>query len=65
MAEHFPLLVPGAKAPGGRLEVRAPFDGTLIATVDTGDRAVAEKAFETAHDLYRDRDAWLTPAERI
>ncbi len=65
MADHFPLLVPGAKAPGGRLEVRAPFDGTLIATVDTGDRAVAEKAFETAHDLYRDRDAWLTPAERI
>src|SRR6516164_10445605 len=33
--------------------------------VDTADRDVVEQAFATAYALYRNRDAWLSPARRI
>ena len=38
MPEHFPLMVPGAKAAAGLAEVRSPFDGSLIATVEQADQ---------------------------
>ena len=41
-AERFPLLVPGASG-AGRLEVEAPFDGSVIASVETADAAGAER----------------------
>ncbi|MGD0382782.1 MAG: aldehyde dehydrogenase family protein, partial [Thermoguttaceae bacterium] len=65
MPEHFPLLVPDAKPAAALAEVRAPFDGSLIATVEQADGAAVEKAFETAYSLFRSRDAWLKPSERI
>ena len=65
MSEHFPLMVPGAGAEGEPLTVSAPFDNQVIATVDRGGQAAAEQALATAHALYRDRDAWLSPAKRI
>jgi len=37
----------------------------LLATVETADRAAVERALETAHALFRDKDAWLPAAERI
>jgi acyl-CoA reductase-like NAD-dependent aldehyde dehydrogenase len=46
-------------------QVRAPFDGALIDTIDTADAEQAEQALETAHGLFRDRDAWLPPSRRI
>ncbi len=64
MAEHYPLLVPGAAA-AGQVEVVAPFDGTPIATVEQADRAGVERALATAASLFRDRDAWLSPDRRI
>jgi len=49
----------------GQLEVRAPFDGALIATIDTADATQVEQALATAYGLFRNRDAWLDPARRI
>ena len=65
MAEHFPLMVPGASATGEPLTVTAPFDNAPIATVDRADREGVEQAFATAHGLFRNRDAWLSKAQRI
>ncbi len=63
--EHFPLMVPGAKADGRTVEVNAPFDGSVIATVEAGGAKAAEKALDTAAKLFADRDAWLSPADRL
>jgi len=65
MAEHYPLMVPGAKAGPRVVTVTAPFDGKEIATVETADEAAAEIALQTAHKLFRDRDAWLPAWKRV
>lgn len=64
MIEQFPLMVPDATPAPDLKEVRAPFDGTLIATVQTAGAEAVEQALATAHGLFRQRDAWLTPARR-
>ncbi len=64
MADHFPLMVPGAK-PSATAEVTAPYDGSVIATIELGDIGVVGQALETAYGLFRDRDAWLTPGPRV
>ena len=46
-------------------EVRAPFNGALIATLDTAGGQEVEQALATAYALFRNRDAWLAPARRI
>src|SRR6516165_6138223 len=65
MTDHFSLMVPGCETAGPLREVLAPYDGTLLATVDTADRGVAERALATAYALYRNRDVWLSQARRI
>jgi acyl-CoA reductase-like NAD-dependent aldehyde dehydrogenase len=65
MPEHFPLLVPGAVAEGPPAEIHAPFDGALIATVDQAGPAAVEQALTTAYSLFRNRDGWLKPPERV
>ncbi len=65
MSEHYPLLVPGASSEDTPLKVYAPYNNELIATVQTADKAVVEKALQTAYSLYRNRDAWISPHERI
>lgn len=64
MSEHFPLMVPGAKS-AGTTEVTAPYDGTVLATVETTDARAADRALETAYALYRDRNSWLPAWERV
>ena len=64
MTDHFPLLVPDATA-DGQVEVTAPFDCAVIATVDTGGSAAVETALQTAAALHRDRNSWLTAEQRI
>ena len=64
MSDHFKLLVPGATA-SGKIEVTAPFDGALIATIDTGASDAVEIALATAYDLYRDKHNWLRAEQRI
>ncbi len=65
MAAHFPLLVPGAAAAANPAVVDAPYDGSVIATVDTAGPDAVDTALAQAHALYRDRDAWLPEARRI
>ncbi len=62
---HFPLMVPGAKSHPEHAEIQAPFDGSVIGTVERTDLAGVEIALENAHRLFRDRDAWLPASERI
>jgi len=38
MTQHFPLMIAGATSNAGTLEMRAPYDDSLIATVDTADK---------------------------
>ena len=64
MTTHFTLMVPGATA-NGTHEVVAPYDGSLIATVDIADASAVETALSTAHALYNDRDKWLSAPQRI
>ena len=65
MSTDFPLMVPGATTNDRVHQVTAPFDGSPIATVAVGDAATVDHALETAHALFRNRDEWLRPAERI
>ena len=65
MAQRFPLLVPGATADAHPAEVEAPYDGSVIATVDTAGPDAVDAALAQAHALYRDRDAWLPRMRRI
>ena len=74
MTQHIPLLVPGADPDGDHRRSRshpaaravsAPFDGAVIATIDTAGPATVERALQTAHDLFRNRDSWLSCARRI
>jgi acyl-CoA reductase-like NAD-dependent aldehyde dehydrogenase len=58
-------MVAGSQPTGRLLEVSAPFDGKAIATVHTADRAAINQALAIAYALYRNRDGWLAPAERI
>ena len=65
MSQHVPLMIPQARAGVKPLEVRAPYDGRMIATADTADHAVVDRALDIASELFRVRDAWLSPADRI
>ena len=65
MTAHFPLMVPDSKTASPPREVSAPYDGAVLATVDTADPDVVEQALATAYELYRNRDTWLSPARRI
>ena len=65
MPEQFPLMVPGASPDSEPMNVHAPYDGSLIATVERGGPPVVGKALDTAYRLFRDRDAWLSGARRI
>jgi len=65
MPAHFEMMIPGAIASGPPLAVTAPYDNTLLATVDTADAVAVEQALATAHALFRDRSQWLPKAQRI
>ena len=58
-------MVPGARSKDSNINVTAPYDGALIATVDTADEEVVDLALETASALHKDRNSWLSIAERI
>ena len=51
--------------PAGKLDVTSPFDGRLLATVDTGGADLVDAALSAAYDLFRDRSSWLSVPERV
>ncbi|MEE9346384.1 MAG: aldehyde dehydrogenase family protein [Methylococcales bacterium] len=63
--EHFTLLISGAPSSDGVLELHAPYDQTLLATLDSADADAVDLALDTAYKLFRDRDRRLPVAERI
>ncbi len=65
MTDHFPMLVPDARSDGGELEVKAPYDGSVIATVTAADGGAIERAHANAFSLFGDRTRWLKPSQRI
>src|SRR4051812_7906609 len=62
---HFALKVPPSGEAYPPVDVRAPFDGRLLATVDVCGWPEVDAALDIAHSLFRDRDAWLPSARRI
>jgi acyl-CoA reductase-like NAD-dependent aldehyde dehydrogenase len=65
MSNEFPMLVPGATTDNGVLKVSAPYDGKEVASVRAADAAAVDKALDNAYGLFRDRDRWLRPYERV
>ncbi len=65
MAQHFELMIPGATTNDGEHKVFAPYDRSLIATATFADKLAVETALENAYSLFRNRDAWLKPSQRI
>ena len=63
--EHYPVMSPVSSRPRTVVDVRAPFDGSLIATVDAAGTEVVEQSLATAYSLYRNRDGWLAPSRRM
>lgn len=63
--EHFPLLIAGVPSSDGILELHAPYDQTLLATLDSADAGAVELALSNAHALFRNRDSWIPAPERI
>jgi len=64
MNETFPAMIPAAVA-SGTLTVVAPFDGGVIAEVETVGTEAIDHALATAQALYRDRSGWLDGATRV
>jgi len=65
MPSHVELKIPGAVKSAVPLSVVAPYDSSLLATVDTANTAAVEQALATAYALFRDRSQWLSKAQRI
>jgi acyl-CoA reductase-like NAD-dependent aldehyde dehydrogenase len=63
--EKHALLIPGAPAAAGTKTVTAPYDGAVLAEVESGDLRHVETAMATAHGLYRDRASWLPLHQRV
>lgn len=61
----YPMMVVGAGPEGSDLVVRAPFDGTEIASVATGGSDAAMTALAVAHSRFHDRDNWLPCEKRV
>ena len=64
-AKHWGLMLESAAAAAGRATVVAPYDGAVIATVDTAGVQHAEDALAAAHRLYRNRTVWLPLHQRV
>lgn len=65
MTSHYSHMVAGNSKANGKLNVTAPYDGKLIATVDTVDKAAIEMALATASKLFNNKSSWLSAVKRI
>jgi acyl-CoA reductase-like NAD-dependent aldehyde dehydrogenase len=60
------LLIADAPTEGrGVLAVTAPYDGRILAELETGAAPHAERALAVAHQLHRHRSTWLPVHERL
>ena len=63
--ETLPLLIHGAGEPVDYVTATAPYDGASMARVPLAGAGDVELALSTAHDLHKDRDAWLGIEQRV
>lgn len=62
---EFPLLTVAKGNAAGELEVRSPYDETLLARVASSGQDHVDSALDVAHRLFRDRAGWLPVPQRI
>jgi len=65
MKSHYPLMIANVQHSDNSLEVRAPFSGQVIATVETANISAVEMALSTADMLFKNRSAWLSTEQRL
>lgn len=63
--EHYSLLLAKDIKPAGTIDVVAPFDRSVIATIDYGNDKHIEQALTTAYACYQDRSQWIATPKRI
>ena len=66
MTKHYPLMIESTQTTAAAtLDVIAPYDLQLIATVDTANGLVVDSALKTADRLFKDKSSWLSVAKRV
>jgi len=65
MTSHYSHMIAADISANGSIKVTAPYDGKLIATLDTVDADAIDHALGIATDLFNDKSKWLPAAERI
>lgn len=65
MSSHYKNMIAGDIKASGKLNVTAPFDNQLIASVDKVDADAIDHALSIASGLYNDRSKWLSADKRI
>lgn len=64
--QHFPLLIAELQEKSRpQIEVKAPYDDTVIASIDTADIDDIHQALTTAQQLFADKNNWLSTSQRI
>ena len=63
--ERWPLLMSKNRAAAAINKITAPYDGTVIAEVETASLAHIDDALDMADALYRGKAGWLPLAERV
>jgi acyl-CoA reductase-like NAD-dependent aldehyde dehydrogenase len=66
VVKHFPLMIADVSSKKRlHVEVTAPFDNAVLATVDTADAEDVDHALTLAQQLFSDRKNWLSVPQRI
>ncbi len=65
MTTHYALMIAGVTTSARTHTVTAPYDDSVIATMDTADGAAVETALQTADALFKDKKNWLSVPTRI
>jgi len=66
MITHYPLMISGyTESNNDKITVTAPFDDSVIATLDAADSKAVEMALTTAAKLFQDKSKWLSATQRI
>lgn len=66
MSDHHPLMISGIEdSERETITVTAPFDGSEIATLDAATSEDAERALNTAKNLFINKSMWLSASQRI
>ena len=63
--QEFPLAVPGVASTDDWGTVSSPFDGRELGRIERIDGEGVEAALTLAHQLFRDKSAWLPAQQRV